>query len=242
MLARMVKKFTPLRRMYYRSLIAKGIGGQSDEGQILLRLAKETGAPKNFIEFGFHPIQFNCAALMNSFDGFLIDANREQVADARAVLPSNIRIEERFLDLDNLDFIRKAFPKVGVLSIDIDGNDYWFLEKLLNIEPSVISIEYNPSFLDRSISVAYDPVFDRHQKHSTGWYHGASLAAMAKLCATKGYGLAAVSNGGVNAFFTKTGKLDPKTAWRPSELRAKWSGTKPQQQWEAVKHLPFVEI
>ncbi|CCV14986.1 hypothetical protein [Mesorhizobium sp. STM 4661] len=242
MLGRLIKKITPLRRMYYRSLIAKGIGGQSDEGQILLQLAKETDAPKTFIEFGFHPIQFNCAALMGSFKGLLIDANSQQIADARAVLPSNIRIEERFLDLENLDFIRKAFSKVGVLSIDIDGNDYWFLEKLLDIEPSVISIEYNPSFLDRSISVVYDPVFDRHRKHSTAWYHGASLTAMAKLCATKGYGLAAVSDGGVNAFFTKTGKLDPKTAWRPSELRAKWSGTTPQQQWDAVKHLPFVEI
>ncbi|RUU48725.1 hypothetical protein [Mesorhizobium sp.] len=239
---RSLKKVTPLRRMYYRSLIAKGIGGQSDEGQILLRLAKETGAPKTFIEFGFHPIQFNCAALMGSFKGLLIDANSQQIADARAVLPSNIRIEERFLDLENLDFIRQAFPKVGVLSIDIDGNDYWFLEKLLEIQPSVISIEYNPSFLDRSISTVYDPSFDRAKKGGRGWYHGASLVAMSKLCAAYGYGLAAVSEGGVNAFFTKTGKLDPKTAWRPSELRAKWSGTTPQQQWETVKDMPFVEI
>ncbi|CAH2399254.1 hypothetical protein [Mesorhizobium ventifaucium] len=239
---RLFKKVTPLRRMYYRSLIAKGIGGQSDEGQILLRLAKETGAPKTFIEFGFHPIQFNCAALMGSFKGLLIDANSQQIADARAVLPSNIRIEERFLDLENLNFIRQAFPKVGVLSIDIDGNDYWFLEKLLDIQPSVISIEYNPSFLDLSISTVYDPSFDRAKKGGRGWYHGASLVAMSKLCAAHGYGLAAVSEGGVNAFFTKTGKLDPKTAWRPSELRAKWSGTTPQQQWETVKDMPFVEI
>ncbi|MEI8701814.1 hypothetical protein [Mesorhizobium sp. ISC15] len=87
---RLIKQFTPLRRMFYRSLVAKGIGGQSDEGQILLRLAKETGAPNTFIEFGFHPIQFNCAALMGSFKGLLIDANSQQIADARAVLPSNI--------------------------------------------------------------------------------------------------------------------------------------------------------
>lgn len=236
----LIKKITPLRRMYYRWLIAKGIGGQSDEGSILLRLAEETGAPKNFIEFGFHPIQFNCAELVGSFKGFLIDGNSQQVADGRALLPSDIRIEERFLDLNNLDFIRKAFPKIGILSIDVDGNDYWFLEKLLDTQPSVISIEYNPSFLHHSVSVVYDPAFDRHKKHP--WYHGASLAAMSKLCASHGYGLAAVSDGGVNAFFTKTGTLDPMTAWKPSKLREKWSGTTAEQQWETIKHMPYVEI
>ncbi|WP_258123329.1 hypothetical protein [Mesorhizobium onobrychidis] len=239
---KIIKKITPLRRAYYRSMIAKGIGGQSDEGQILMRLAKETGAPKTFIEFGFHPIQFNCAALIGSFQGLLIDGNSRQIADARAVLPASIRIEERFLDLNNLDFIRTAFPKLGVLSIDIDGNDYWFLEKLLDIEPSVISIEYNPSFLDRSISTVYDPAFDRTKKHASGWYHGASLAALAKLCGAHGYGLAAVSDGGINAFFTKTGSLDPKAAWKPSVLRGKWSDTTPEQQWDAVKHMPFVQV
>ena len=51
-----------------------------------------------------------------------------------------------------------------------------------------------------------------------------SLAGLAGLCAAHGYGLAAVSEGGVNAFFTKTGRLNPAKAWLPNKFREAWSG------------------
>ena len=55
-------------------------------------------------------------------------------------------MEQRFLTRDNLDFIREAFPALGILSIDVDGNDYWFLEALIGIQPAIICVEYNASF------------------------------------------------------------------------------------------------
>jgi hypothetical protein len=145
----------------------------------------------------------------------LIDGNARQVADARALFSDRIKIVEAFLTLDNLDFIESHFPKIGVLSIDVDGNDYWFLDELIHTEPSVICVEYNSSFGLEPITVPYDAAFDRHQKHPRGWYHGASLTALSKLCATHGYGLAAISSTGTNAFFTRAGSLDPKSAWKP---------------------------
>jgi hypothetical protein len=60
---------------------------------------------------------------------------RRQVDDARALYPDRIKIVQSFLTLDNLDFIKSAFAKIGVLSIDVDGNDYWFLEKLIDTRP-----------------------------------------------------------------------------------------------------------
>jgi hypothetical protein len=101
----------------------------------------------------------------------------------------------------------------------VDGNDYWFLKSLIEVEPTVICVEYNSTFGMEPITVPYDPAFDRHQKHPKGCYHGASLAALSKLCAFYGYGLAAVSSAGGNAFFTKTGCLDPETAWKPNAFR-----------------------
>ena len=55
------------------------------------------------------------------------------------------------------------FKNIGCLSLDIDGNDYWILKKIINenICPEVIITEYNASFLDKSISVPYDESFDR---------------------------------------------------------------------------------
>jgi hypothetical protein len=239
MLRQTLAKITPLRRAYYWA----SARGQFDEGEILLRLTTETNAPRNFVEFGFHPREFNCAALMRrGWSGLLIDGNARQVADARALLPSRIRCEHLFLTRDNLDIVRNAFPALGVLSIDIDGNDYWVMERLIGIRPSVIAVEYNASFLNESVTIPYEPDFDRHRAHESGWYHGASLVALTRLAAAHGYGLAAVSAGGANAFFTESGDLDPLAAWRANTLRDKWSSTTPAEQWRRIKHLPLTSV
>ena len=229
----MIRRNTALRRLYYRLKLLRP-RGQSNESKILSDLAKS--APRTFIEFGFHPIESNCAALARnaSWRGLLIDGNLRQVEDARAILPSHVEVEEVFLTLDNLDFIRSKFPQLGVLSIDVDGNDYWFLKALIDINPTVICVEYNASFGLEPISVPYDPTFDRHEKHPSGWYHGASLTALAKLCASNGYGLAAISHAGANALFTRTGKLNPTISWRPNALRDEWSGKSAQQQFLSI--------
>jgi len=236
-----IKENTVLRRLYYRMRLLSA-SGQSDEGQIIAALVGD--APKTFIEFGFHPIEFNCAALARDPDwqGLLIDGSARQVADAAAIMPSGIRTIERFLTLDNIDFIKSEFPQIGVLSIDVDGNDYWFLERLIDASPSVICVEYNATMGLRPITVPYDPSFDRHAKHPSGWYHGASLTALAGLASKFGYGLAGVSEAGLNAFFTKDGCLDPATSWKPNRLRGAWSGAAHAEQWDAIKHMPFVEI
>jgi hypothetical protein len=239
-----IRSNTMLRRLYYRARIFRGARSQSDEARIISRLAKSTDAPKTFIEFGFHPIEFNCGSLARTKDwqGMLIDGSTRQVSDARALLPKRIEIVEAFLTRDNLDFIKSKFQSLGVLSIDVDGNDYWFLEKLIDIKPSIICVEYNASFGLEPITVPYDDGFDRHQKHPSGWYHGASLTAIAKLCAAHGYGLAAVSEAGANAFFTRNGNLDPATAWKPSRFRLAYSGVGHDDQWQRINHLPFIRV
>lgn len=236
-----IRENTALRRLYYRMQMLRS-KGQSDESQIIGNLSGD--APKTFVEFGFHPIEFNCAELARDprWRGLLVDGNTRQVEDARSLLPGRVRIVETFLTLGNLDFIKTAFPEIGVLSIDVDGNDYWFLEALLDAAPTVVCVEYNSTLGLAPIATPYDPAFDRHQKHPSGWYHGASITAMSKLCASHGYGLAAVSHSGVNAFFSKGGSLDPKLAWRPNRLREAFSGAAHDKQWDAIKHLPFQTV
>jgi hypothetical protein len=237
-----LKRIGPLRRIMLDRRIARGIGGQSDEARILRRLVEGSDTPKTFVEFGFHPAEFNCSGLVSNHTGLLIDGSSFQVADARRVLPPSITIEQRFLTLENLDFIRTAFPALGVLSVDVDGNDYWFLEALLSTAPAIICVEYNASFLHHSITVPYDPAFDRAEKHRSGWYHGASLAALHKLASAHGYGLAEIAAGGGNAFFTRDGTLDPVTAWRSTNLRDNLSGTTAEAQWEVIKDMPYVTV
>ena len=237
----LVRNNTMLRRLYYRSRLLRA-KAESDECRIISELTKN--APRTFVEFGFHPIEFNCIALARNpqWRGLLIDGSKRQVDDARALWPDRLRIVEAFLTLDNLGVVRSSFPQIGLLSIDVDGNDYWFLKSLIDLSPSVISVEYNSTLGMEPITVPYDPAFDRHEKHPRGWYHGASLTALTKLCAEHGYGLAAGSDGSCNAFFTKDGKLKPEDVWKPKKLREKLSGIPHARQWDEIKHLPFVAV
>jgi hypothetical protein len=227
----------PLRAAYHR--MRQQRASQSDESPIIERLAKN--APRTFIEIGFYPTEFNCASLARTCRGLLIDGNPEVLAHSKG-LPRNLKAVQAFLTLDNLDFIKNEFAEIGVLSIDIDGNDYWLLKALIEIQPAVICVEYNATLGFRPITVPYDSAFDRHEKHPSGWYHGASITAMSKLAASRGYGLAAVSEGGLNAFFTKDGKLDHREAWRPNKLREQYSGVPYERQWEVIQHMPFIEV
>jgi hypothetical protein len=225
--------------------------GQSDEAQVIDRLVEQVGAPHNFCEFGFHIKEFNTTRLAKRWPGLLIDGNPRTNRMARRFLPARVEVKDLFLTVETMQVIKDHFAKtgLGVLSVDVDGNDYWFLEQLLPLDPAVIVVEYNPSMLARRISVPYDPAFDRNDKHPTGWYHGASLAAMSALCERHGYDLVAISRLGINAFYVKAAtrpaslpKLDPVKDFRESVLRNQRSGTNSAQQYERIKDMPFVEV
>ena len=89
-------------------------------------------------------------------------------------------------------------PEFDILSIDIDGNDYWVWTAILDWHPRVVVIEYNTSFPPPgSGSWAEDP------GHTWDWtnYHGDSLGSLARLGRRKGYSLVATESRGVSAFF-----------------------------------------
>jgi hypothetical protein len=65
-----------------------------------------------------------------------------------------------------------------------------------------VILEYNSMFgPERAVTIPYTPDFDRRRQHSM--YYGASLAAMTRLSARKGYRLVAVEPAGVNAFYLR---------------------------------------
>ncbi len=91
---------------------------------------------------------------------------------------------------------------VDLLSLDIDGMDYWVWKALSVIEPQVVVCEtHNPIPPDKALTVPYDPDFVFESEH----YRGASLAAMCNLSREKGYRLIGTHRFGFNAFFMKDG-------------------------------------
>jgi hypothetical protein len=91
--------------------------------------------------------------------------------------------------------------ELDLLSIDIDGVDYWVWEAMTACRPRVVVIEYNWLFgPERAVTVPYNAEFDLAEMATRG-YRGASLGALVHLAARKGYRLVATER--VNAVFLR---------------------------------------
>lgn len=105
--------------------------------------------------------------------------------------------------------INQLFDKYGVppafdlLSIDIDGNDYW-VWKAIERSPRLVVIEYNAHIPpDSKLVIKYDPNFIWNGSD----YFGASLLALVELAEDKGYTLFYCEHTGANAFFLRNDLL-----------------------------------
>ncbi len=109
---------------------------------------------------------------------------------------------------DNIgDLVREArdlMCQVDVFSLDVDGNDYWILEKAPLEDVSIVVVEYNPLFgASRAISVPQNDNFDRTKAHFSWLYYGASLRAHIELLEAAGFTFVGTNRAGNNAFFVR---------------------------------------
>jgi hypothetical protein len=96
--------------------------------------------------------------------------------------------------------------EIDLLSLDMDGVDYWIFKALTCINPRVIVLEYNNLWgPDRAVTVPYQPDFRAEYAEFGLSYGGASLAAFEKLASQKGYRLVGCQRYGYNAFFIRNG-------------------------------------
>jgi len=235
---------------------------QNGEDGLIAWIFSQIGVTnRRFVEFGVGDgRQCNTANLVIHFgwSGLMLEARPSDVRKAASHYARfrcedgrpTVTVSECRVTVDNIE---EAIGGAGItgeidlLSIDIDGNDYWIWEAIDIVRPRVVVIEYNGSFGRRSITVPYDPGFVRFRKHRSGWYHGASLAALAKLGRRKGYDLVGTDRAGVNAFFIEAtipkGELkpvDPEEAYRPQRKRI--AVATEEEQFAAIEHLPLVEV
>ncbi len=96
-------------------------------------------------------------------------------------------------------------PKnIGLLSLDIDGIDYWVWEKITSIEPIIFICEFNSILGDKkAITVPYNENFERSKFHYSNLAFGASLEAFKYLSKKKDYCFIGTNSNGVNAYFVK---------------------------------------
>ena len=96
---------------------------------------------------------------------------------------------------------------IDVFSLDLDGNDYWIIEKAELSNIKVVVVEYNPLFGGRfEVTVPRDDAFDRTVKHESWLYYGASLLAFVGILKRKGFTFVGTNRVGNNAFFIASDK------------------------------------
>jgi len=210
---------------------------QWGEDGIIQHLTQSLEIPnRTFIEFGVEDFfESNCRFLLMKDDwrGFVIDGSSGSIARLKGSYfywKHHLDAVHAFITRDNINDLlaRSGFDEdLGILSIDLDGNDYYVLEAITSFRPRILICEFNPVFgAVRKISVPYQPDFYRTKAHSSNLYWGASLAAMAHLANRKGYALVGTNKAGNNAFFVRADLvndrlevLDVGEAYSPSNYR-----------------------
>lgn len=110
--------------------------------------------------------------------------------------------------------------ELDILSIDIDGNDYYIAEKLLKIHPKVLIIEVNDIYgPDKKMTTPYNPSFYRYKYHYSGSIYGASYSLLCSLLTSNGYKLFAHVSSGNNLIFVRESEWDKVAVYSSENLR-----------------------
>jgi hypothetical protein len=227
---------------------------QFEEDGLLLYLFSLIGeGSKTFIEIGANDgINSNCSNLAVHFgwSGLFFEGDAPLIKRGRKFYskiptpyhpkPTYVQAIIRRENINELITQNGLSGDIELLSIDIDGNDYWVWEAITAVQPKVVIIETHTEFATRNIVVPYDPDYMYPGKHPI--YHGASVIAMNKLAERKGYRLVAASDLGINQIFLRNDlafeelpSIDPaSTLWHP-QTQAGF------QSFEEVKEWDYLE-
>lgn len=204
-----------------------------------------------FVEFGVHDYrESNTRYLLqhDNWTGLVMDAGLEcieTISKDPVYYRHNLRAIHAFIDRENINTLLRengVTGDIGLLSIDIDGNDYWVWDAIECITPRIVICEYD-SLLgpDRKVTSPYDPAFDRLKAHSSFLYGGASLAALDHLARRKGYTLVGSNSAGNNAFFVRNDVrgVIPAVTPRQAYVQAQFRNSHDRQG--RLTFLPFAE-
>lgn len=208
---------------------------------------------KTFVEIGADDgINSNCANLVFNFGfrGLFLDDNAKAIKRGQKFYgkyPHPWMYAPKFkcamVKVDNINqLITEAGLKgeIDLLSIDIDGNDYWIWQAINKIQPNVVIIETHVEFGMQNIVVPYDPNYFFPGKHPV--YHGASPIAMNNLAQKKGYRLVGANDLGFNLIFVKKGlaenelpEVSVESVLQHPSVKESWARFEPIKDWEFLE-------
>jgi hypothetical protein len=230
---------------------------QSDEDGILLAVFAAVGmGGRRCVDIGSgRPMGANSTNLLVNWhwSGFCVDADPEDIAAAcqwfarnRTTMfaPPTTRVMVVTAENVNDALASAGFAEeLDLLSIDIDGQDYWVWQSLAS-RPRVVVVEFNSAW-DSGESVTV-PRSDSLTTASdlAASFAGASLEALVRLGAERGYRLVAVSNLGSNAVFVRAdlAGADQLRSLSTAEALSQPNVVKRRVAYSAVRKMGWVEV
>lgn len=222
-------------------------------------------AQRVFVEFGVENYtEANTRFLLtnDNWSGLILDGSDDHIRSVKKdaiYWRHNLKAVSAFVTRENINTLLRDHGltgEIGLLSIDVDGNDYWVWEAIDAVNPAIVIIEYNARFgPERAVTVPYDAAFVRQTAHHSMIYYGASLAALVALGRRKGYAFVGANTAGNNAFFVRRelrpDSLPERTAaegfvacqFREARDEAgKLLFLSPEAEFEILAVLPVVEV
>jgi hypothetical protein len=240
----------------------RGFSQWGEDGIIDWLVERLPGIPPSFVEFGVQDYSESNTRLLlelRNWRGLLLDGSLDYVADIRSqdvYWRHELTAQCAFVDCNNINrLIHDAgfSGDLGLLSIDVDGNDYWIWQAINVAMPAIVICEYNAVFGDHfAVTVPYRADFQRSLAHGSNLYFGASIKALVALAKRKGYEFAGTTSTGCNAFFVRRdlapsvlGALSAVWAY-PSAVREARDGqgrltfTGGSARKDIIAHLPLI--
>jgi hypothetical protein len=220
-------------------------------------------ANRTFVEFGvenYEESNTRFLLLNNHWQGLVLDAcsaDIEYIRGDRIHWQYDLQVQQAWITRENIDSLlaQAGFAEdLGLLSIDLNGNDYWVWEAITTLRPRIVIVEYNSVLGLEPLCVPYQEDFDRTAAHHSNLYYGGSLAALDRLGRSKGYILLGSNIWGHNAFFVRADVagefqgLEPEQAYVASKFRESRdeAGTltyaRGEDRFRLIEHLPVVNV
>jgi len=241
-----------------------GFSQWGEDGVIDWLLEKLPGIPETFVEFGVEDYRESNTRLLlflRNWRGLVMDGSDAHVRRIQAqdiYWRYDLTAKCAFIERENINKLIASSGMqgdIGLLSVDIDGNDYWIWQAIDVVRPIVVVCEYNAVFGDlHRISVPYQPDFQRTRVHHSNLYFGASLPALIHLGEQKGYRFVGTNSNGCNAFFVRedhaaavVGALDEARSY-PSRFRegrdasGQLTFARGAERVSVIRHLPVVDF
>jgi len=219
-----------------------------EDGIIQYLINNIRGIDPSFVEFGVqHYLESNTLFLLmnNRWRGLILDGERgyiDGICKRGLDWKYGLKAVCTFVTRENINDIFRAegfADRLGLLSIDVDGMDWHLWDALTVVRPAIVICEYNRNLpADRAITVPYEPIFDRTQKHPSNWYFGASLLSLTVLAKEKGYQFVGIERHQRNAIFVRAdlaGHLPIET------VRPEMVDPEAESVMAALKGMPFFD-